>query len=543
MASLEQKTQHVIVVMLENRSFDHLLGMLDHPKQFENLPPGTFNEDRSGNRIFANRAPDRTFAADASHHHEEVMEQVYGERRPRWPYVAKNDGFVKVHEGRLRRKGIDLQHLREVMDYYESDQMPVLSSLAKSYVLFDHWFSSMPGPTWPNRHFTHAGTSFGMNSNNILRAPSAGPTVFSRLIRARRDWIVYADGLTTTWFFDDVWRPTTRDRFRPFGSLLADIAADQLPDYAFVDPDHFGSDSYSEHPARNIRNDRDFRDTEQKIHAIHRALELQPDVFDKTVLLITYDEHGGLHDHVAPPELPRPDRHEAGQFRFDVGGVRVPAVLVSPWAPPATVNQHVYDHTSIINTVRQRFAPAEPRLTERDGNARVIWKEDNLSLSAPLRNRGIAQPESTAGPAFLEVAGDQEPEEDERDYESLARYVDQKLTEEQLGVPLEAVPEEKMRALQPRARTKREIAEHADRVAERFRRTAPNNVRLRTPEGFTIVNPTTEQFEMVVGRTLVTNGRAWIQDSDRRSEALEPRDTVSREETVNRFTDAFRRMR
>lgn len=549
MASIEEKTQHVIFLMLENRSFDQLLGTLEHPKHFERLPDGAHNFDRNGQRFDAFLAPDRLFRADPSHGHEEVMEQIYGERRPRWPYHATNAGFVKVHEDRLRRKGVDPRHRGEVMAFYDpARMMPVLSALATKYVLYDHWFCSMPGPTWPNRHFTHAGTSFGMAGNNILRAPSAGPTIFGRLLAAKRDWVVYADGMTTTWFFDDAWRPTTRDRFKHTDLLFDDIAADQLPDYAFIDPDHFGSNSYSQHPSRNRRNDRDFLDCEQFIERLYRTLVANPEVFKKTVLVITYDEHGGLYDHVAPPELPSPDNHHAGQFRFNVAGVRVPAILVSPWAPEGHVDQHVYDHTSIINTLRHRFAPTKPRLTERDGNARRLWEEETvLGLSVPFIDRLVPPPPSDLaeagdiGTAAFEA--DQPLDDDERDYDALVRYVDRKLQEEELGAPLSSIAAEAVAAAERPARTRRELEADVERVAARFRETAPRNVRLRTPEGFTIVNPTTSQFESVVGRAVAMNARVWVQDSEHRGSSFEPSSDMTREEAVNRFTEDWQRKR
>jgi len=474
------------------------------------------------------------------------MRQVYENPRPPEPYHATNGGFVRSHEERLRKKGIDRKHCGEVMQYYDPDAMlPVLADLARKFVLFDHWFSSVPGQTWPNRHFTYAGTSFGMADNTWWKAPSSGPTIFGRLMDAKKDWIVYADGMTTTWFFSELWRPSTRARFKPVGRLLDDIAADRLPNYAFVDPDHFGSNSYSQHPSRNIRNARDFFDCERMIHSIYTALAARPDVFEKTVFLITWDEHGGLWDHVEPPARDSPDHHTQGKFRFNVAGVRVPAVMVSPWAPEAYVDSHVYDHTSIINTLRHRFAPTLPRLTERDGHARIFW-DGTLSSQQARTNVAIAQtfPQAPEMDAFVAV----EPlEDDEWDHAFLTRFVEQKLDEEQAGMPIPPVSLEAAGAVAgtPELQSKRDLAAYVDEVHARYFATAPRGVRLRTPDGNTIFDPAPEVAARVAARALEMRGRAWMQDNRQESVTIdsggpEAALDVAPEESIRRFVDFLR---
>ena len=547
MPSLDEKTEHVIVFMLENRSFDHLLGALKHPNQFEGIPPNAFNLDSKNVKHFAEPAPDHLFHADPNHGHEEVMRQLYENPRPTEPYFATNGGFVMSHEARLRKKGIDPKHCGEVMHYYDPDaMMPVLADLARKFVLFDHWFSSVPGQTWPNRHFTHAGTSFGMADNIWWKAPSSGPTIFGRLMDAKKDWIVYAGGMSTTWFFSEVWRPSTRARFKQVGQLLDDIAADRLPNYAFVDPDHFGSNSYSQHPSRNIRDARDFFDCERMIHAIYSALAARPAVFEKTVFLITYDEHGGLWDHVEPPPLPQPDHHNHGRFRFNSAGVRVPAVMVSPWAPEALVDHHIYDHTSIINTLRHRFAPALPRLTERDGNARIFWGDGNLSAPQARTNVAIADPIVLPHILAMDDALADEPlDDDERDHAFLTRFVEQRLDEEQTGLPMRSASPDAEARISTRALTsKRDLATYVEEVHARYFATAPRGIRLRTPEGTTIFDPTPEVAERVAARALETGGSAWMQDNRQNSATIdtgpEAAADTAPDERVKRFVDFLR---
>ena len=271
------------------------------------------------------------------------------------------------------------------------EQLPALATLAGTFALCTRWHCSVPGATWPNRNFAHAGTSDG--TVDIEVGFYTNPTIFHRLHEAGRTWRIYRDPgslaqvMAFEWLSDD----ERIGNWRSLSDFADDVAHDRLADYSFLEPCHDGVLSNSQHPGNNDDNSRpaaghlwDFQRGENLLIETYEALRAKPDVFDRTVLLVTYDEHGGLYDHVPPPTdaiapepfgraprslMPRligwfveqPD----SKFRFDVLGPRVPTVVVSP-----RVAQHwddtCYDHTAIPRTVRKLFAPHTAALSARE---------------------------------------------------------------------------------------------------------------------------------------------------------------------------------
>ena len=310
-----------------------------------------------------------------------------------------------------------------VMLCQDPAQLPVLSTLALNFGVCTRWFCSVPGETWPNRNFLHAATSDG--ETNIAPRFYDNPTVFELLERAGKSWHIYYDDTPQVWAFINLWQDDERHaNWYQFPDFFDHVAQDKLPTYSFIEPNHrppvhtpdrgpiIGQPgvSNSQHPGNNpvtndaydgyvATGDTDFNRGEQLIAAIYEALRKNPALFEKTVLLITYDEHGGLYDHVPPPTdaaavgaksslitslfrfLYRP---RAASFDFKTLGPRVPAVVVSPLIPPGTVSTDVRDHASVPATLRALFAPDQPPLTARDGAANGF--HSLLSLSAPRRD-------------------------------------------------------------------------------------------------------------------------------------------------------------
>jgi S1-C subfamily serine protease len=167
--------------------------------------------------------------------------------------------------------------------------------------------------------------------------------------------------------------PLRRGRFQSYDKLEAAIRGDQLPNYAFVEPDYglLGRGN-SQHPSQANSRD-EFLEGERLIHRIYEALRSTPEVFKKTVFIITYDEHGGFYDHVPPPPTVAPDgRKGPGGFGFELLGCRVPTVVISPWVKRGQIDPAIYDHTSVIQTLRTRFAPSAKPLTQRDRRAHPL---------------------------------------------------------------------------------------------------------------------------------------------------------------------------
>jgi hypothetical protein len=281
---------------------------------------------------------------------------------------------------KARKKHPELpEHLAgSIMHCFDPARVPVLGTLAREFVTCRRWFASVPGETWPNRNYAHAATSHG--EVDIVKKPYTDRTIFQLLGKNKRSWRIYHDGPAQTWAFPALWAEFWRHHFKGMDKLWAAIDHDELDHYSFVEPDHglffFDKTSNNQHPDNNTaakQDGGDFRAGEKLIADLYMRLRANPAVFEKTLLLVTYDEHGGFYDHEPPPSAPPPDTlvWEKGgkRFRFDQLGVRVPAVLISPWLDARVVDAPDFDHSSIVASLRAIFAPAEGPLTKRDGAA------------------------------------------------------------------------------------------------------------------------------------------------------------------------------
>jgi phospholipase C len=358
---------HTIVLMMENRSFDHLLGFLEHPDpRFAGLKGDESCPDQLGTPVRVSK--DARYAIPSpDHSHSGVMQQLMGNEQGK-PYRVTMRGFVQDYEES------SLGHGHKVMRCFDPRQVPVISTLAREFAVCTRWHCSVPGETWPNREFVHSGTSRGRAENMKRSLWSNEKTIYEQLDEAGASWRIYHDDTPHTWAYASLWdTPKKRGRFKPIRKLHEDIAADQLPSYTFVEPDYgVVGKGNSQHPGQ-AHSRPEFVAGEQLIHDIYDTLRRNPAVFEKTVFVITYDEHGGFYDHVPPPATVSPDaRTWKGTFAFDLLGVRVPAVIVSPWIQRHTVDETLYDHTAIIQTVRSVYAPGKPALTQRDKQANVF---------------------------------------------------------------------------------------------------------------------------------------------------------------------------
>ncbi len=383
----QARIEHLIVLMLENRAFDHMLGYLEYPAGtgFEGIRG---KEAQYGNPMpdgsTANPGPNASYDIDPgpSHSHDAVMHQLLGNNPRTRPYQITNKGFAADYEV------VSPGHGAEALHCFQPGQLPVLATLAQNFAVCDHWFCSVPGATWPNRNFAHSATSDG--EVNIVMREYHNKTVFEQLSEANRDWAVYYEGFPAeTMAFVNTWDPQGQNwlqRFKPIQNLYRAIQYDRLPHYAFVEPDMLGRETNSQHPS--MGGEVNFKAGEQFIWRLYNTLRANMPVFEKTLLLISYDEHGGFFDHFAPPQGPEwsvPQvYHEPNSdytFSFDLLGLRVPAVLVSPWIAPGTVDHTIYDHASIPATARKIARIDLPPLTPRDARANTF--DGVLNLDAP----------------------------------------------------------------------------------------------------------------------------------------------------------------
>lgn len=392
---------HVVVLMLENRSFDNVFGWLYDPQNappFDKVPPGQEFDGVSGKTLTnpagdgqppvpAGSTTDTTNPfPDPGEEYTQVYGQLYNinpppsEVPPAPPQPPPMNGFVRNY---ALQKGV--REPANIMNGFRPSALPNLSTLAQAFVVCDRWFASVPSQTFTNRSFVHAGTASGYVNNEVVpHIPlfiNDTPTVYNLLEEHHVSWRIYYGG---HWFLSMAFlgqRQLERHMFHwgpqrmvPFKSFLDDAKNGTLPSYSFIEPNFMDSLVYGRendmHPDGAIigsgeklwdglRSDARYGD--ELVRRIYQALKAGPK-WHSTLLVITFDEHGGCFDHVPPPPAEPPDdrlipRGQPGYsgFGFDRYGVRVPAVMVSPLLVGSTVDHTLYDHTSIIRTVMERF--------------------------------------------------------------------------------------------------------------------------------------------------------------------------------------------
>ena len=341
--------RHVVLLMMENHSFDQMLGCLQevHPGLDGvdiNAPNPRFNLDRSGNKVLQIPTDRLQIEFDPKHENRFVLDQI----------ANGNSGFVTDFQKNV--PGNTDQDLQSVMGYYLLDRLPALHELGRNFTVCDHWFSSLPGPTWPNRFFALSGTSSGR-----VRMPE-GPlqprlaelfeqnqfTIFDRLSEAGKSWKIYYYDFPSSLLLNRQRLPQNLTGYSLISSFFNEVRDEKgFPSFAFIEPKYFGADQNDDHPPHNI-----FK-AEKLIADVYNAIRSNPSLWESTLLVVAYDEHGGFYDHVEPPAAIPPDDHSE-EWTFDRLGVRVPAILVSPWVA-AGVEKTVFDHTSLLKYLTDKW--------------------------------------------------------------------------------------------------------------------------------------------------------------------------------------------
>ena len=431
-----EKIKHIVVLMLENRSFDNLLGWLydgetpPRGQEFNGLHAGIWNPldniDADGvpfiEQVYIQKngavkskyskepaPPDFTLPApDPGEGFKDTNHQLFQfyDVAQEYPPTPTNMGFVNNYKNAMLygtfAYGDAPTDPRRIMTCYTPEQTPVLSTLARQFAVCDEWFCSVPSQTLPNRDFVHAATSCG-HVNNQPVANCDAPTIYNRIQDAiangnRTDlsWRVYSgtskgQPFSLTRLIMTALHGSDMDaNFVSINQFYTDAAAGNLPSYSFLEPQFSAPGQNDQHPPSDVRAG------EQLIADVYNAVTASPQ-WTETLLVITYDEHGGCFDHVAPPaHATPPDKSNApGQygFTFNRFGVRVPAVLISPYIEAGTICRPAgwtpFDHTSILATVRNCFKTGAP-LTPRDAAAPDL--SCVLTLATPRTDKPAVSP-------------------------------------------------------------------------------------------------------------------------------------------------------
>jgi phospholipase C len=397
------KVEHVFVLMLENHSFDNMFAMSGLP----NIIAATTSNFNVWNTTTYNVRSDApvSMPTDPGHEFSDTLEQLagYGALYQPGNYPTVNNSGFAVNYATTTNEGPTppAADVGDIMACFDTpNQLPMLYYLAKNYAVCDQWFSSMPGPTWPNRFFVHGASSNGLDHmptnlelawwNTFEGFSYPHGSIYDLLNAHNIGWRIYQDwngpvagGFAQVATLQGIWSIRDVNNVDQFGS---DLQGDYPYAYTFIEPNYGDvvDENYeggsSQHPMDGVWGG------ENLIAKIFAAIRSSP-LWEKSLLIITYDEHGGFYDHFAPGSITPPDDNSSSWyndsgFTFDRAGVRVPTVVVSPWIPAGTVDHTVYDHSSVLATVEKLcHTPPLLPLTQRDANANDLVHL--LSLASP----------------------------------------------------------------------------------------------------------------------------------------------------------------
>jgi phospholipase C len=383
--------RHVVVLMLENHSFDQMLG--DFQSKYADLD----GIDRStaprtnvdSKRNVYSQAPTRVRSVNPDPHHElaHVLRQIEAEApapgnyslihhvgravcaliKVSWSYVrpTKPRFMAKAptpYRGDFVRDYAESypattkEQRQTIMGFYERGALPALHTLAEHFLICDRWFASVPGPTWTNRFFVHSGTSRG-----IARMPDNKwdwknydiydqTTIYERLNQQNVSWRIYYHDVPQSFMLANQLQRENKRRYVKMDRFERDVAgpAEDFPRYVFIEPQYLDPDPNDDHPPYDVY-------AAQRLSArVYNAIRANEALWNRTLLVILYDEHGGFYDHVRTPIAVAPDDFVTEEYSFDRLGVRVPALLVSPWVHAGVCHVQM-DHTSLLRYVSDRW--------------------------------------------------------------------------------------------------------------------------------------------------------------------------------------------
>ncbi|KAK1437044.1 hypothetical protein QVD17_02829 [Tagetes erecta] len=382
----------LVILVMENRSFDHMLGWIKKTRpDIDGLTGNEYNHvnasDPLSTKLYVSN--DAVFVdSDPGHSIQAIREQIFGsgfESPGSESDPAPMSGFVQ----QANSMGVDWMN-RTVMSGFEPGLLPTYGALVNEFAVFDRWFASVPASTQPNRLYVHSATSHGASSNVRKDLINGFPqkTVFDSLDENGLTFGIYYQNIPATLFFKSLRKLKFITNFHEFDlKFKYDAKKGKLPNYVVVEQRYFDVNLFpanDDHPSHDVAVGQEF------VKEVYETLRASPQ-WNEMALLVTYDEHGGFYDHVSTPldHVPNPDGivgPEPYYFRFDRLGVRVPTLLISPWIEKGTVIHEPsgptpysqFEHSSISATVKKLFNLDSNFLTKRDEWAGTFESYFNL---------------------------------------------------------------------------------------------------------------------------------------------------------------------
>jgi phospholipase C len=365
MPDLSEKISTVVLVVMENRSFDHILGHLT----YENLIPGANGLDRNlaqyaniyqGGQYIPFDMQDRLLSSDLPHEWDEVQTQLaYSSVTQQFDMTGFVEAYVKLTQANPARQA-------DPMGFFASGTVPITSFLARNFRICNRWHAPFPSSTQPNRTMAFCGSSEIFDTSSGPRLIHTDDILFDWLERNRIRWRVYHDGLSFFALYPRAWEFVLGDKFRDFEQYFHDMQTEPIetgPQVIIVEPSyndgpHIGPDHPNDnHPPLAIGFGEEF------LRGVYQAATINPNRWHKTVLVHYYDEHGGFYDHVPPPWIPYTTKGNPAHT-FNSLGVRIPGIIVSPYVDRGSVCTALFDHTSVLQFLAELLTPGVPYSAE-----------------------------------------------------------------------------------------------------------------------------------------------------------------------------------
>jgi phospholipase C len=386
MSSLSEKIWTVVLVVMENRSFDHMLGHLT----YENILQGVNGLNHNlvqyanvyqGGQYLPFDMQDRPLSSDLPHEWDQVQTQLsYSSVTQQFDMTGFVEAYAKLSQTNPAQQA-------DPMGFFASKTVPITSFLAQNFRVCNQWHAPFPSSTQPNRTMAFCGSSEIFDTSSGARLIHTEDMLFDWLERNRIRWRVYHDGLSFFALYPRAWEFILSDRFRDFEHYFHDMQTEPLetgPQVIVVEPSyndgpHIGPDHPNDnHPPLAIGFGEEF------LRRVYQAVTINPNRWRKTILFHYYDEHGGFYDHVQPPLIPYTTKGNP-PHTFNSLGIRIPGIIVSPYVDRGSVCTALFDHTSVLQFLAELFTPGVPYSREVDERKSKGIKSISVALNEAPR--------------------------------------------------------------------------------------------------------------------------------------------------------------